>query len=259
MEISIGTPYALNEIGNRPHQEDCIMPQSAANAIGGKCFVLCDGMGGYVHGDLAGQLVATAFYRTVDEEQNVGKDPDTIIADGIRKAFDALDAYAVDGDYQNMGTTLAALYIAADEYYAVHIGDSRIYHMRPSLYSPENPKQCVVYKSWDHSLVNLLVKIGEISEEEAQTHPKRNVLTKAMQPNRDDARSIADIHHSADVLPGDYFFLASDGVTGSIKDETLCSIFANREMADTEKIALINRLCVENSNDNYSCWLIPVS
>lgn len=258
MKIRIDTPYALNKIGRRLRQEDSIMPEVGDSITNEKCFVLCDGMGGHGHGDVAGKLVSTMFYNAVTYAENADKSPELVIANGVKSAYEALDDKARDRDYEKMGTTLAALYLSDCEYYAIHIGDSRIYHFRPSLYIPENPSKSIMYKSWDHSLVNLMVKIGEISEEEAAIHPKRNVLIKAMQPNMGDSQCSADIHHSTDVMAGDYFFLSSDGVTGCINDDSLCSIFANKELSDTEKIAMIDSRCEENSNDNYSCWLIPV-
>ena len=259
MEIKIKTPYSLNGIGQRARQEDSIMPANSDDMTNERCFVVCDGMGGHGHGDVASRLVAASFYEAVKSEENVVKNPEAVIANGLERAYDALDKQAEDITYKKMGTTLAALYFSRHGYYAIHIGDSRIYHFRPSLYTDDNPTQSILYKSWDHSLVNLMVRIGEISEEEAEIHPRKNVLLKAMQPNGNNSQNQAEIHHSEDVLPGDYFFLSTDGVTGCIKDDILCSIFASKDLYDEDRVNVIEALCRDGSKDNYSCWIIPVT
>lgn len=78
-----------------------------------------------------------------------------------------------------MGTTLTFLCLHTNGATVAHIGDSRVYQLRPA--SKKSPAR-IVFRTQDHSLVNDLVKIGEITEEEAKHHPQKNVITRAMQP-----------------------------------------------------------------------------
>ena len=79
-----------------------------------------------------------------------------------------------------------------------HIGDSRVYHLRPG--------QGILFETRDHSLVNDLIKVGELTPEAAKDFPQKNVITRVMQPNQE-RRARADIKEITDVRPGDYFFM----------------------------------------------------
>lgn len=257
MKTGVGRPLCLNEIGIRSRQEDTILPMIDGNEDPYHLFILCDGMGGHEHGDMAGRIVADSLYSSLT--QHYGPINADTVTSAIDKAYDALDSFGMqDDDYRKMGTTMVCLDVSDSGYVAAHIGDSRIYHIRPNLYDENNPNDCILYQSFDHSLVNMLIKMGEITEEEAESHPKRHVLLKAMQPCLGENRFLPYIHESEDILPGDYFFLCSDGVSDYIDNNTVGQIISSENMNDIEKIRSIDRLCREKSNDNYSCWLIPI-
>lgn len=257
MKIKIGIPLSLNETGKRERQEDSIMPAPDTLNENDRCFVLCDGMGGHGHGDVAGRVVAESIYASLNQNG------DPVYGDDMKTAVDnayaALDRFGSQEEFRSMGTTMVCLGIMDYGYLTAHIGDSRIYHIRPDLYDEKNPEKCVIYQSWDHSLVNMLVKMGEITAEEAKTHPDRNVLVKAMQPNMGSNRSHPFIAVSNNIKTGDYFFLCSDGVNGYIDDKILIRILADKNIPDLLKIDEIDALCKKHSRDNYSCWLIPIS
>lgn len=152
-----------------------------------------------------------------------------------------------------MGTTLAFLHISNRQALMAHIGDSRIYHLRKN----DNCQVRIIYKSSDHSLVNELLQSGVITEEEAETHPKKNVITRAMQPNQE-KRCPAAIHITRDVAAGDRFFLCTDGVSESISDTQLCDIVA-KNMNDEAMINVICQQCQGRSRDNFSAYLVSVT
>lgn len=257
MKFLVGRPLCLNEKGIRSRQEDTILPMNDDKEESYHLFVLCDGMGGHEHGDMASRIVADSLYSNLNQYDGP-INADTVTW-AIEKAYDALDSFGrEDDDYRYMGTTMVCLNISDSGYIAAHIGDSRIYHIRPNLYDEDDPKNCILYQSFDHSLVNMLIKMGEITEDEAESHPERHILLKAMQPCLGENRFRPYIHDSEDVLPGDYFFLCSDGVSDYVDNETLARIISSENMNDIEKIRSIDRLCREKSNDNYSCWLIPI-
>ena len=105
----------------------------------------------------------------------------------------------------------------------------------------------------EDSIYSEKVKAGE----EAATHPRRNVITRVMQPNQEELVH-ADIHESDDIEPGDYFFLCTDGVIESVSDELLCDIIG-RDIDDETKMKAIHEACLEGSRDNFSAYLISVA
>ena len=133
-----------------------------------------------------------------------------------------------------------------------HIGDSRIYHLRKN----EIGEVRIVYQSTDHSLINDLLKAEVITQEEAVNHPKKNLITRAMQPNMK-RRCKADIRIEADIQAGDCIFLCTDGVQESLTNEQLCTLAA-KNVDDEATIRAIQALCEVYSRDNFSAWLVPV-
>lgn len=101
-------------------------------------------------------------------------------------------------DISGTGLDVADLCLNDDSYLAAHIGDSRICHIRPSSFNPKEKRGGIIYQSSDHSLVNDLLKAGEITEQEALEFPARNVITRAMQPYLD-VRYKADVYLLDDI------------------------------------------------------------
>lgn len=255
MSIRIGKPLYLNDKGIRPRQEDAIMPEPDKADDRESFFVLCDGMGGHGHGDIAAQTVAESLYAALKSHDGIITTRE--ISSAIDRAYEALDEAGARVGSKDIGTTMACLYVNDGIYHLAYIGDSRIYHIRPGEYDENNPEACVILRTWDHSLVNMMVKMGEITEEQARTHPDRNILVKAMQPDMGRGRS-NPFFISSEASPGDYFLMCSDGVHGYIDDSDLMRIICDTNISDKEKIDRIDRMCREKSEDNYSCWLIPV-
>ena len=160
------------------------------------------------------------------------------------------------GAVKKMGTTMTCLVLHKGGALVAHIGDSRIYHIRPSLASKEG-RTGIIYQSADHSLVNDLLRAGEITEEEAVNFPQKNVITRAMQPHLE-RRYKADVYEISDVESGDYFFLCCDGVLEQLTNDRLGEILADETLDDEGKIAAIKAVCDGNTRDNYTCWLVPI-
>ena len=126
MEIELFSPLSILEIGQRDNQEDAIAQWD------NHLFVLCDGMGGHEHGEVASQTVCQAIIRWFEEHVN----PDDLFTDDLLKeaieyAYTELDKYAGSTIPRQMGTTLTLFYIHKQGVTAAHMGDSRIYHIRP--------------------------------------------------------------------------------------------------------------------------------
>lgn len=255
--ITLRPPLQFSEIGSKPNQEDYIYPETPD--ADSRVFILCDGMGGHERGEVASSTVARTLGRNLSDIARTGQEIDRkTFDDSLSQAYDALDRMPGSDSPRKPGTTLAALCFNSSSYLAAHIGDSRIYHLRPSLFDSEAGSNGIIYRSPDHSLVNDLVRAGQITEEEARTHPRRNVITRAMQPGLEH-RFEPTVRESADILPGDYFFLCSDGVLERMSDSTLCEIIATPDLTDAEKMGRILALCNLGTRDNYSAILIPVA
>lgn len=249
--ITIRKPLSFSEIGRKDNQEDYLYPASAG--IGTRVFILCDGMGGHDNGEVASRTAATALGNFLTQYKEIDR---SIFEAGLSAAYDALDSVDTNSD-KKPGTTMTCLCLNDDSYLVAHIGDSRIYHIRPSLYNSADKRGGILYQSSDHSLVNDLLKAGELTEDEARDFPQKNVITRAMQPHLAQ-RYKADVYMFDDIRDGDYFFMCCDGVLEQLSNEKLCEILADKSLNDSAKLAAIKAVCDGNTRDNYTCWLIPV-
>ncbi len=256
MKITIRQPKSFSEIGRKDNQEDFLWPNPATVTKENRVFVMCDGVGGQDNGEVASETAATALGTYLTEHQS--EDGIVTKADfekALSYAYDEMDKVD-NGAVRKMGTTMTCLVLHRGGALVAHIGDSRIYHVRSSLASKEG-RTGIIYQSADHSLVNDLLKAGEITEEEAVNFPQKNVITRAMQPHLE-RRYKADIYEINDVESGDYFFLCCDGVLEQLTNDKLGEILANVTLNDDGKIAAIKAVCDERTRDNYTCWLVPI-
>ncbi|MDE6792376.1 MAG: protein phosphatase 2C domain-containing protein [Muribaculaceae bacterium] len=249
--ISIRKPLYFSEIGRKDNQEDYLFPSSAS--VNERVFILCDGMGGHDNGEVASRVAANTLGDFLLSYKNVDT---TLFQEGLTAAYDALDVIDTNSE-RKPGTTMTCLCLNEENYLVAHIGDSRIYHIRPSLFNPKTGRGGIIYQSEDHSLVNDLLKASELTEDEALNFPHKNVITRAMQPHLA-KRYKADIAVFNDIQAGDYFFLCCDGVLEQLSNEMLCSILADGSLNDEEKLEKIKAVCGGKTRDNYSCWLIPI-
>ena len=243
--IKIRQPLCFSEIGKKDNQEDYLFPKDADTAT--RTFILCDGMGGHDNGEVASMTAANALGNFLSSCSEV--DIPTFEA-ALAKAYDELDSIDTNSN-KKPGTTMTCLSLNEDNYLVAHIGDSRIYHIRPSLYDAKSKRGGIIYQSSDHSLVNDLLKAGEIDEEEARNFPQKNVITRAMQPQLE-KRYKADIYTFDDIRGGDYFFLCCDGILEQLSNEKLCEILADKKLNDIQKLTEIKNICDGNTRDNYS-------
>jgi protein phosphatase len=168
-------------------------------------FVVADGMGGAQAGEVASGLAIEAFGRPLDETS----EPEPRMADAVRRANVAIHEQSTSHDeYKGMGTTITALLLGEDELTIAHVGDSRAYRLRDGE---------LTRLTRDHSLVGEMVRRGAITEAEAEIHPQRSILTRALGPERD--VEIDTLSHAT--RPGDVYLLCSDGLTGMVSEATI--------------------------------------
>jgi len=240
-----------DENGN-PHQEDSLFPAHGKSQPEDRVFILCDGMGGHAAGEVASATVCEAMSKSLLPQKEVYSDKD--IATAVTDAYDTLDTIDSHSEGKSkMGTTMTCLVLHEGGATIAHMGDSRVYHIRPGK---EREDTKILFQTRDHSLVNDLVAIGEITPEEAKTHPRKNVITRALQPHVEN-RQRADVKTTVDVKPGDWFYLCSDGMLEQMDDSTIRFIFSEATGDIDSKVEMLTQATREN-RDNHTAFLIHI-
>ena len=252
--------YTIWEFGQRvdaegnPHQEDCTFPQPEDIKDTDRLFILCDGMGGHDAGEIASATVCEAMADSVLKAQPdaEGDFTDSMFQQALLDAFEALDSKDT-GAAKKMGTTMTFLKLHSHGCTIAHMGDSRVYHIRPGKNASDTR---ILFQTKDHSLVNDLIAIGELTEEEAKNSRQKNVITRAMQPHMEH-RPKADVYHSADIQPGDYFYLCSDGMLENMENPQICYNFSETAGTDEEKVHRLTQATSEN-RDNHTAIIVHI-
>ena len=247
MNITLNPPLSLTEQGKRENNEDSIYPdQTDKNPVEG-LFMVCDGVGGNEKGEVASHLACYSFaeYIAHNKSKEYGF---SYFSDALQSVVSEFDTYITENPQtKGMATTLTLAYFNPNGVSLVHIGDSRIYHIR---------QDAIAWQTKDHSFVNALVATGAITEEEAKEHPQRNVILQAI-TGTSAKPSKPDVYECTSVEAGDYFFLCSDGILESISNEDLIDILFS-QATDQEKMEIIRHRCLQSSHDNFSCILLKV-
>ena len=258
MKFQINT-RTIWEVGQRtdksgmPHQEDSLYPETGRNDAPDRLFLICDGMGGHAAGEVASATVCEAMAKSITASDAEGAFPVRTFTKALNAAFDALDLLECD-ELRKPGTTLAMLKLHADGAMIAHIGDSRVLHIRPGA---DAASTRLMHITSDHSLVNDLVKAGELTPEEARRSSQRNIITRAMQP-RLSPRPEADLYNTSDIRTGDYFYICSDGMLEEMDNDSIREIFS-REGGDIDKKCEILTRATERNHDNHTAILVEIT
>jgi protein phosphatase len=249
MCITIKKPFSISEIGKRINNEDSIYPNGDRGTSNDRLFLVCDGVGGSNKGEVASSVacdsIQTYFNSFLDTEKKF--DPE-FIKKAIRYTEIRFDDYIRDNPVaKGMATTLCLLYLASDKIYLTHAGDSRIYQFR---------KGKIIFRTEDHSLINSMIKNRQIDPEDADKHPRKNVIYKAIQGSK--VPVDIDITHITDIQPDDRFLMCTDGITEVLNDNELEELFS-RDDSPEETLTIIKNRCKDKSRDNYSAYLITIN
>lgn len=248
MKIALYQPLSIYELGKRSNQEDSIYPSYGTSTVNDHLYILCDGMGGHDKGEVASNLVCKVLGEILYPVTANGTLSDRLFADALESVYQQLDLKSDGDDERKMGTTMTCVCFHNGGCLMAHIGDSRIYHIRPSEHR-------MLYKSRDHSLVYDRFLAGEITKEDMNTARNRNVITKAIMPG-EDFRVKADIAHTTDIKPGDYFYLCSDGMLENMDDEEIVKLFSSN-MSD-EDLCEELKYRTKDNKDNHSAHILHV-
>ncbi|MDU6031147.1 MAG: Stp1/IreP family PP2C-type Ser/Thr phosphatase [Peptoniphilus harei] len=231
---------SATNVGNyRKNNEDSYYVNESKNL-----YVLADGMGGHLAGERASKMATEIIGEDFAGEREVISIDDAIeiLSSSIRDANKKIyESSQENEDYRGMGTTLSSGLILDDVLIYSNIGDSRIYRINEEM---EQITQ-------DDSFVNYLIEIGEITEEEAKNHPKKNVLTKAMGTTSD----IEVIVNTLNIKDKDVFLFCSDGLTNMVPDEEIFEIV--KENSPEEARDMLLDLALKNGGmDNITFILV---
>lgn len=250
MQIFLKQARSFHQLGQRSNQEDARFPDTDFPPADQRVFVVCDGVGGHDCGERASSTVCRGFAEyTSDERPDLAyrvKDFQYALGHAYQALYDEIESTGVT----NMATTLTFAFFHANGVTLAHMGDSRIYQIRPGM--------GVIYRSNDHSLVGELVRNGDMTQEEADSSELNNVITRCITAVPDDQDfPKATIYESNDVQPGDIFLLCTDGVLHSLPEADLITFLSNKHASLEDKITLLAAES-ESSTDNNTAYLIEV-
>jgi PPM family protein phosphatase len=216
-------------------------------------FAVCDGMGGAAAGEVASRIAVDTLIEqlcAVESLENRRKVLEEAIASANRMVHTRAEE---DTALHGMGTTLVAVAIGGDHALIAHVGDSRCYLFRRGE---------LIRQTNDHSLVDEQLRMGQITQDQAERSPLRSVITRAIGTQRSVSAEIAEVT----LEPGDMLLLCSDGLTRELSDERIAAMLAEGESADTSNEKNINELCRKlvdaakqaGGRDNVTCILTKV-
>lgn len=192
-------------------------------------FVVADGMGGANAGEVASKIAVDSFKDPLDDSVA----PEPRMAGVVRTANHQIHQKSNSSDeFKGMGTTITALLLGDDELTIAHVGDSRAYRLRDGE---------LERLTRDHSLVGEMVRRGAITEAEAEVHPQRSILTRALGP--EDEVEIDTLSHG--VKGGDIYLICSDGLTGMVDEATIA-----KEMGSGKAMQEIAETLIRKANEN---------
>lgn len=234
---------ALSDIGRvRPNNEDRVANIPTPH---GHLWMVCDGMGGHAAGEKAAELAVQA---TVDFFSRApALEPPLLLEKALFEANEAIYKMAqLHPQYRRMGTTcVMALYRPeVEQVYYAHVGDSRLYHYRQGQ---------LALKTLDHSYVQFLISQGMLTPEEAEYHPRRNVILRALGLSSRPEPEIAP--EPIEVQAGDLLLLCSDGLNGMLSDAEIGQLLGEGLPLRQKAQALIHAANKAGGLDNISVVL----
>ena len=236
--MRIGQQASLTDPGRRRRRNE------DAFVVDPPLFVVADGMGGAQAGEVAARIAAAAFreYHEADQlaaEQRI----EAIIQEANRRIHERARS---DLEVSGMGTTVTAALVGSADVSIGHVGDSRAYRIRDG--DLEQLTQ-------DHTLVADLVRSGRLTAEEADTHPQRSVITRALGT---DAEVDVDTF-AVDARAGDVFLICSDGLTGMLTDEEILRVVRETGGLDEAVKELVKQANRRGGEDNVTVILFALA
>ena len=238
MEISILTDVGQRRTNNQDYANQY------KNKAGKSMVFLADGMGGHRAGNIASEMAVTDLGAAwVATEISTINEVREWFAENLEKENQQIHRIGQDEEHKGMGTTLEAVAIIDDQVLFAHVGDSRIGLVRNGEYHQLTS---------DHSLVNALLKAGQITEEEAAHHPQRNIITQSI-GQKDELQPDFGM---VTVEAGDFIVINSDGLTNMISGDEIRDIVVSDLSVEEKAKTLVRFANNAGGLDNITVVLI---
>lgn len=235
--------FSMTHIGQRRETNQDYMFTSET-AVGNlpNLFLVADGMGGHAAGDYASRFTVEKIVEYV--KQTKQSEPVNVLKEAVIYANHLLieEAHA-DPKKNGMGTTIVAAVVVGDRLYTANVGDSRLYIV--------NQEQ-ILQVTRDHSLVEEMVRLGEMDKEDARVHPDKNIITRAIGVLPEVS---ADFFETG-LKPGDTVMLCSDGLTNMVEDAEIKRIILGQRDIVEETEMLVRTANENGGKDNITVVLI---
>lgn len=236
--------YAMTDVGrtrlvNQDYVFSCLEPVGNLPNL----FIVADGMGGHQAGDFASSYSVKKILESIS--LSLQKNPHKIFADAIRYANrELIEKAKANPELKGMGTTVVLLTIIGEKAYVANVGDSRLYLMEDTL------TQITV----DHSLVQEMIRIGEITKESARLHPDKNIITRAVGAGRD----INADYFEFTLTEKSILLMCSDGLSNMVDDEQLAILLKSAKKPEKIGKKLIEAANRNGGKDNIAVIVINV-
>ena len=238
MEISILTDVGQRRTNNQDYANQYI------NKAGKSMIFLADGMGGHRAGNIASEMAVTDLGAAwVATEISTINEVREWFAENLEKENQQIHRIGQDEEHKGMGTTLEAVAIIDDQVLFAHVGDSRIGLVRNGEYHQLTS---------DHSLVNALLKAGQITEEEAAHHPQRNIITQSIGQKDELQPDFGMVTVEAE----DFIVINSDGLTNMISGDEIRDIVVSNLSVEEKAKTLVRFANNAGGLDNITVVLI---
>ena len=234
--------YCITDVGQRRvTNQDFVFRSDEPVGNLPNLFIVADGMGGHRAGDYASHYTVETLVKDITEDRE--KNPIKIIRKAIEEANEkVLEKSLSEEELAGMGTTVVVATVIGHYLYVANVGDSRLYLITDKI------RQITK----DHSLVEEMVRIGEINREQARNHPDKNIITRAVGIRKDVRIDFFDMRLEKD----DLILMCSDGLSNMLEDEEIERII--KKGGELSEIAgeLVRRANQNGGKDNIAVVLI---
>ena len=238
--------FSITDVGQkRKDNQDYIFTSEKAIGNLPNLFLVADGMGGHKAGDYASRCAVETICDVVDK--TFEKDPKAILKKAIEVANETVYQKASEEpDLEGMGTTIVAASCMGHYVQIANVGDSRLYVVGDTI------RQI----TQDHSWVEEMVRVGAMDKEDARTHAKKNIITRALGANN----GVEIDFFTVEVEAGEHILMCSDGLTNMLEDEEIRMIVKGQRDIVEKVEALVREANNRGGTDNISVVMIePVA
>ncbi|MGN0353399.1 MAG: Stp1/IreP family PP2C-type Ser/Thr phosphatase [Roseburia sp.] len=234
--------FSMTDIGKRREiNQDYMFTSETAVGNLPNLFLVADGMGGHKAGEYASRFTVDTIVETVRNSKEM--EPVPIIKEAVTRANQLLiEEACADENKMGMGTTIVAATLLEKKLYIANVGDSRLYVVNHEISQITR----------DHSLVEEMVRLGEMNKEEAKVHPDKNIITRAIGAGNELVIDFFEL----EVEPEDTILMCSDGLTNMIEDEEIRKIVVGQRDIAEKAEKLVETANANGGKDNITVVVI---